>query len=98
MLFQGSTSTTHRTASTYTCHKDVNLAFALVPYLFASSGKVDRRVGRVLKLLEDDRTWDAVTQFFSLADSALHAFRTRSKHYLSTISCRKLATFDAHRL
>ena len=53
-------------------------------------------VGLVLKLLQDDTSWDAVAQFLGSTDCSRHAVLARSEAHLSTVCLNKVATLHTH--
>jgi hypothetical protein len=78
--------------------EDVDRAIGVVPDLLRRGLAVDRRVGRVLELLRDDRAGDLVLEFLGSGDSATHAAGAGRQHQFGAEQREHLAALERHRL
>lgn len=63
LLLEGACHAGDGSAGTYASHEDVDLAVGLIPDFLTGGLIVALRVGRILKLLQDDRAGNGVAQF-----------------------------------
>ena len=59
---------------------------------------VTRRIGRILKLLRDERAGDGRMQFNGFVDRTLHAFRAVGQYDLRSVGGGEFSPLDAHGL
>ena len=98
LLLQILADTRNGTTSAHTSYEDVDLTICVVPNLDTRGSIVLGRVGRILKLLEDNAAWDRVAQLLSSTDSTSHSVLATGQAHLSAIGLHQIATLHAHGL
>ena len=96
MFFQYVGNTGQRAASAHTRDKDINVAVSIFENFLCGGVAVNFRVGRIIKLLQHDRTINLGHQFFSTGNRTFHALGRRGQVNLCPQKHQHLAPFNRH--
>ena len=77
-------------------YEDIHRTVGTFPNFDSSGTLMNRGVGGIYKLSQDDGSGDAVPQLFSPADRAFHSFGAGSELQLRAKRLKEIATLKAH--
>lgn len=89
-------TTGHRTAGTHPGNDHINLAVGVVPDFLGGGLAVDRRIGRILELLQHFGIGIGGQNFLGLFDRPAHTFGRRRQFQLRAQQLEHFAPFDRH--